>query len=138
MVSVSKIFEFSAAHRLYRPDQSPEWNRKIYGKCSNPHGHGHNYTLEVTVGGPVNAETGMILNAATLDEIVHEVVLKDLDHRNLDIEVEWLKGRVSTVESLVEAIWERLAGPIEDAARPGRLRRLKLWETKRIYAVKEE
>ena len=137
MVSVSKIFEFAAAHRLYRSDRSEEWNRQVYGKCANVNGHGHNYTLEVTVAGEVDAETGMIVNATVIDGIVKESILDQMDHRNLNLDVEWLSGRVTTVEVLIEAIWERLAPAITEAARPAFLKRLVLWETKRIYAVKE-
>lgn len=137
MISVSKIFEFSAAHRLFRSDRPDDWNQRVYGKCAHRNGHGHNYTLEVTVAGEIDAETGMVINVAELETVVQTTVLSQLDHRNLDLDVPWLEGRPTTVEVLIEAIWQQLAPALESASGSRVLKRLVLWETKRIYAVKE-
>ena len=137
MVTISKTFEFSAAHRLFHKDWSEEQNRKVYGKCASSNGHGHNYRLEVGVRGPVDPITGMIMDASVLDAIVTEEVILHVDHKNLDTDVSWLMGRVSTVENLIEAFWQRLEIPVSNAANMVRLHRLVLWETNRIFATRE-
>ena len=94
---------FAASHRLYAPTLSDEQNREIYGKCNNPHGHGHNYALEVTVSGPVSSETGMVCNLADLDQCVRETVLERFDHQNLNTMKEF-EQLVPTTENLVETV----------------------------------
>ena len=84
MIRITRKMEFSASHLYHNPDFSPEENRRIFGKCNNPHGHGHNYTLEVTVSGPVNQKTGMVCNLTDLDEFVHAEILERFDHQNLN------------------------------------------------------
>lgn len=151
MLTLSKTFRFSAAHRLYRTDWSEEQNHKVFGKCANRNGHGHNYRLEVSVRGEVYPETGMVIDAALLQRLVDETVLNALDHKNLDLDVPWLEGRLTTVENLINAIWDRLAPAVRDAGaalpectsqsrRPGStaLQKLVLWETERIFATREE
>jgi 6-pyruvoyltetrahydropterin/6-carboxytetrahydropterin synthase len=130
VVRVTRRLHFSAAHRLSRPDWTEERNRAVFGLCSNPNWHGHNYELDVTVEGPVDAETGYVLDLKALRDLVEVRVIDDLDHRNLNLDVPWLEGVNPTTENLVVAIWERLADRI-----PGTIRlvRLVLYETPRNY-----
>lgn len=151
MLTLSKTFRFAAAHRLYRQEWTPEQNQLTFGKCANRNGHGHNYRLEVSVSGEIDPETGMLLDASKLQRIVDEQVLDHLDHKNLDLDVPWLEGKITTVENLVNGIWDRLApaiavsggsdsGDTDSRRNPRnvRLRKLVLWETERIFATREE
>ena len=129
-VEVTRRETFTAGHRLFRPEWSDERNREVFGKCSNPSGHGHNYVLEVGVRGEIDPETGYVIDLGELSRIVREEVLDDVDHRNLNADVEWLRGRIPTTEVLVDAIWERL-----DARIPGgRLWRVAVRETEKNLA----
>lgn len=129
-VKVTRRVHFSAAHRLHREGWSDEENDRVFGACANPNWHGHNYELDVTVEGEVDPETGFVMDLKTLKERVRERVVDDVDHRNLNVEVEWMDGVVPTTENLVVRIWDRLAGALPDGVR---LRRLVLWETPRNY-----
>src|SRR4051812_26484411 len=107
-VVVTRRETFTAGHRLFRREWSDERNREVFGRCSNPSGHGHNYILEVGVGGEIDPETGYVIDLGELSRILPEAVLDDVAHRNLNTDVEWLAGRTPTPEVLVDAIWERL------------------------------
>ncbi len=107
-VVVTRREMFTAGHRLFRPEWSDERNHEVFGKCSNPSGHGHNYVLEISVRSEIDSETGYVIDLGELSRIVHEAVLDDVDHRNLNTEVDWLRGRIPTTEVLADAIWERL------------------------------
>ncbi len=133
-VSVTRRLHFAAAHRLFRPDWSEERNREVFGDCSNPHWHGHNYELDVTVEGEVDPETGYVMDLKALKALVQEAVIDDLDHRNLNREVEWLEGVNPTTENVVVALWRRLEPRMPSGIR---LRRLTLWETPRNYVEYE-
>jgi len=109
-VCVTRRLHFSAAHRLGRDDWPDAKNRDVYGACANPNWHGHNYEIDVTVEGPVDPETGYVLDLKALRELVEERVIADLDHRNLNLDVPWLEGVNPTTENLVVAIWRRIAG----------------------------
>ena len=100
---------FEAAHRLHNPAQPEDWNRQVFGKCNNPHGHGHNYVLEVSVGGEVDPATGYLIDMKVLKDIVRGTVVDEVDHRNLSIEVPWLAGINTTAENLARAFFERIA-----------------------------
>jgi 6-pyruvoyltetrahydropterin/6-carboxytetrahydropterin synthase len=126
-VRVTRRVHFSAAHRLSNPKLSDAENEKIYGLCSNVNWHGHNYELDVTVEGEIDPETGYVLDLKRLREITESVVVDDLDHRNLNLDVSWLNGVIPSTENLIVAIWNRLSPEIPD----GRLVRLVLWETPR-------
>lgn len=128
MRTITKTFEFAAAHRLYRPDWSEEQNWRVYGNCANANGHGHNYLLEVTVAGEIDPETGMLVNFRDLQTLVDELVLSEVDHKNLNSDVPWLAGKIPTAEVIVDGIWERLEQPIEKAFVGLVLERLDLWE----------
>lgn len=110
MVYLTHRYHFSAGHRLHNEALSAEENRRLYGKCNNPNGHGHNYQLEVTVAGPIDPETGMVCDLALLDRLVDETVLTPFDHRHLNLDVEAFRARVPTTENLCIEIFGRLAG----------------------------
>jgi 6-pyruvoyltetrahydropterin/6-carboxytetrahydropterin synthase len=99
---------FEAAHRLHNPAHDDDWNRRVYGKCNNLHGHGHNYVLEVTVGGEVDAETGYLIDMKVLKDVIRDRVVADVDHRHLNLEVSWLDGVVPTSENLARVFFERI------------------------------
>jgi 6-pyruvoyltetrahydropterin/6-carboxytetrahydropterin synthase len=120
----TRAYVFSAAHRLHAPALSDEQNRAIYGKCNNPNGHGHNYTVEVTVQAPLDEATGMVIDLAEMDRTVR-AVLNRLDHRHLDREIADFATQPSTAENIVVYLWHELAPHFE-----GRLAHLTLWETK--------
>src|SRR5438128_1517307 len=107
MVYLTRRAEFSASHYYHNPDFSSEENRRIYGKCNNPHGHGHNYALEVTVAGPVNDKTGMVCDLAELDGFVRGNILERYEHSNLNA-LEEFAASVPTTENLCREIYQRL------------------------------
>ena len=127
-VRVTRRVHWNSAHRLFRTEWSDERNAAVFGACSNPHWHGHNYEMEVTVRGPVNPETGYVLDLKVLKELLQTRVVEDLDHRNLNVEVSWLEGLVPTTENLVVAIWGRLHDRLPEGVD---LERIVLWETPR-------
>ncbi len=127
---ITRRMHFSAAHRVARPEWSDEENRRAFGDCANPNWHGHNYELDVTVAGPVDPKTGYVMDLGDLKRLTARVVIDDLDHRNLNLDVPWLEGVVPTTENLVVRVWERLAAAISP---PARLDRLVLWETPRHW-----
>ena len=127
-VRVTRRMHFSAAHRLARPDWSEQRNREVFGDCSNPNWHGHNYELDVTVEGEVDPETGYVMDLKSLKKLVQTLVVEDLDHRNLNLDVLWLKGKNPTTENLVVAICERLQEGLPERVH---LKRLVLHETSR-------
>ena len=109
VVRATRRAHFSAAHRLHRSDWSDERNREVFGDCANPNWHGHNYELDVTVEGPVDPETGFVMDLKDLKELVERRVLVDVDHKNLNTEVRWLDGINPSTENVAVAIWGRLA-----------------------------
>ncbi len=125
MIYLTKRFTFSASHRLFDPKLSNEENYKIFGKCSNPNWHGHNYVLEVTVKGKPDPNTGFVINLTTLKEIVNREVIEKVDHKNLNLEVDFMKGINPTTENLAIAIWNVLADKFSNAT----LHRIKIYET---------
>jgi len=131
MVYLTRRYRFSAGHRLHNEALSPEVNRRVYGKCNNPNGHGHNYLLEVTVSGSIDPATGMIFDLVALDGIVAERVLDKFDHKNLNLDMENFRTLVPTTENLCLEIYRLLRGPLEDAGaeRGLQLSRLRLEET---------
>jgi 6-pyruvoyltetrahydropterin/6-carboxytetrahydropterin synthase len=124
---VTARLTFSAAHRLHNPNRDGEWNRRTYGKCDNPRGHGHNYALEVSVRGRIDPETGMVIDLKRLKDIMRERVIDRVDHTNLNEDVEFLAGVIPTAENLARAFWQQLAGAITN----GELDEVVLEETER-------
>ena len=106
---VTRRMTFSAGHRLHNDALTAEENKLVFGKCNNPNGHGHNFTVEVTVAGPVDARTGMVYNLRDLKVIMVEVIEQGLDHKNLNLDVPALKGVIPTAENLAAVIWKQLA-----------------------------
>ena len=100
---------FEAAHRLHNPRQSDEWNREVFGKCNNPHGHGHNYVIEASVRGEVNPDSGYLIDMKDLKAVLNRCVVDDVDHRHLNIEVPWLDGVIPSAENLARVFFERVA-----------------------------
>ena len=115
MIVTAKL-TFSAAHRLNNPKYDAEWNRRTYDKCDNPRGHGHNYTLQVSVKGKIDPETGMVIDLKKLKDIVRERVIDRVDHTNLNEDVDFLRGVIPTAENLARAFWQQLAGAISEGA----------------------
>lgn len=107
-VEITRREEFSAAHRLHNPRFSDEENRRLYGVCNNPNGHGHNYEFEVTVRGPVPRETGMVMDLNRLMVLLREEIVSQVDHKHLNHDVPWLAGIVPTAEHLAIAFWKRI------------------------------
>ena len=108
MVTITHREHFNAAHRLFRPDFSDEKNLQVFGKCSNPNWHGHNYILYVTVRGEVDPHTGFVVNLKSLSQLIREKVIDKLDHKNINLEVDFMSGRLASTENLAMAIWEEL------------------------------
>lgn len=121
-------YAFSASHRLHSNALSAGENRMTYGKCNNPHGHGHNYVVEVLVGGDVDRETGMVVNLADLDSVVRTRVVKRFDHTNLNLDP-LFTNRVSTTENLCRAVFELLDGSVE----PAKLIQIRVEETENNF-----
>ena len=126
-VYITRKVHFNAAHRLHNPDKSEAWNREAYGKDNNPNWHGHNYELEVTVAGEPDPETGYVVDLGDLKEILHEQVLDKVDHKNLNLEVDFMDGVIPSSENFAIAIWNEL----EDALPAGDLHCVRLYETPR-------
>ena len=129
MIYLTRKVEFSAAHTLYNPKLTPEENERLFGKCGNPKGHGHNYVLEVTVRGEVDEKSGFFINVDVLKEIIEREVIAHLDHRNMNLEIDDFKENVPTCENMVKWIWNRLSDRIEG----GELYRVRLFETRNNY-----
>lgn len=127
IVHITRRERFSAAHRLGRPEWSAEKNLEVFGKCSNPNWHGHNYELWVTVKAEVDKETGFVVNLSALSKLMHLHVIDPMDHKNLDLDVPFLKGVGSTTENLAVAIWKQLAAPVAKIG--GALHCVKIQET---------
>jgi 6-pyruvoyltetrahydropterin/6-carboxytetrahydropterin synthase len=126
-VKLTSRYRFSASHRLDTPALSPEENRKLYGKCNYPHGHGHDYVLDITVEGPVD-DNGQVVNREAMDELVRERVLARLDHKNLNADIPEMAGSVATTENLATLVHRALAG---GWTLPARLARVRISETAR-------
>jgi len=127
MIRLTRKYHFCTAHRLHSNQLSDEENRQIFGKCNNPHGHGHNYYLEVTVSGDPDPVTGMIINLADLDEVVGRQIVKRFDHKNLNLDTEEFRELNPTSENVVKVIWDLLAPEL-----PG-LYKIGLYETEKNY-----
>ncbi len=129
MIYLTRKAEFSAAHYYHNPDWTPEENQRVFGKCANLNGHGHNYTLEVTVAGEVDAVTGFVIDLKLLKDILDREVLDDFDHRHLNKEVPEFASQLPTTENIAVAIWRRLASRLH----PAKLHRVRLYEQPDLY-----
>ena len=129
MIYITRKLEFCASHRLYNPEYSDEKNAEVFGLCNNPNGHGHNYVMEVTVKGEVAAETGMVLDLKYLKKLITEEIINQVDHKNLNVDVDFLEGIIPTAENLTIKFWEVLEKKLGD----GLLHEIKLYESPRNF-----
>ena len=130
MVYITRIEHFNAAHKLYNPNWSPEKNDEVFGKCANEKWHGHNFELHVTIKGKPSSDTGFVFDAKKLGKIVQAEIIEKLDHKNLNEQVAFLKGKLCSIENLVIGIWKELIPHLPNDVT---LHKLKLYETKSIY-----
>ncbi|MEO7966193.1 MAG: 6-carboxytetrahydropterin synthase [Gemmatimonadaceae bacterium] len=129
LVTVTRRLRFNAAHRVHNAALSDAENKELFGKCNNPNWHGHNYELEVSVTGEIDERSGYVIDLSVLRSLVDREVVDKLDHRNLNLDVDFLQGINPTSENIVVACWRVLA----PAIRPGQLTKLRLWETENNY-----
>lgn len=129
MIYVSRRETFSASHRLHNPLLPDEENIRLFGKCNSPNGHGHNYILEVVVAGEINPSTGYLIDLKKLKEIIRENIIDKVDHKNLNMDVEFLKGTITTTENLALKFWNELRDKITD----GRLYAIRIAETENNF-----
>ncbi len=130
MVYITRVEHFNAAHKLYNPQWSKEKNDEVFGKCANEKWHGHNFELFVTIKGEPHADTGFVFDAKRLGQLVNEHVVDKLDHKNLNIEVDFMKDKICSIENLVIGIWQQLLPHLPQDVT---LHSLKLTETPKIY-----
>ncbi len=130
-VYITRRETFNAAHKLYREDWSDEKNLEVFGKCSNKNWHGHNFAIYVTVKGVPNPETGFVINLKDLSDIINDEVIEPLDHKNLNLDVLFLKGIMASTENIAVQVWDRIKTPIEKAG--GVLSKIKLVETENNF-----
>ena len=130
MVYLTRAEHFNAAHKLYNPSWSKEKNDEVFGKCANDNWHGHNYELFVTVKGEPDPDTGFLVDAKKLSTTINQHVIEKLDHRNLNLDVDFMRGKMCSSENLVKEIWSQLQPNLPANVR---LHCIKLYETPRIY-----
>ncbi|XP_035514524.1 6-pyruvoyl tetrahydrobiopterin synthase [Morone saxatilis] len=128
---ITRVQSFSACHRLHSIHLSDEENKRVYGKCNNPNGHGHNYKVEVTVRGKIDRHTGMVMNLTDLKKAIEEVIMTPLDHRNLDKDVPYFASVASTTENLAVYIWDNMV----KALPPNLLYEIKIYETDKNVVI---
>lgn len=131
MMYITRRERFNAAHRLFKPEWDDARNLEVFGKCANPNWHGHNYVLFVTVKGPVDPNLGFVVNLKTVSLIIREHIIEKLDHKNLNLEVDFLKGKIMSTENLSIAIWDELNPHIK--ALGCELHKIKLEETENNF-----
>ena len=130
MIYLTRKAEFSASHHYHNPEFSAEENQRIFGKCNNPNGHGHNYTLEVTVKGEIDRKTGFVVDLKQLKDVMNREVIEALDHRYLNKEVPEFKDQIPTTENIAIAAWKRLERKLKVA----KLHRVRIYETPELWA----
>jgi 6-pyruvoyltetrahydropterin/6-carboxytetrahydropterin synthase len=130
MVYLTRSEHFNAAHKLYNPAWSYERNEEVFGKCANENWHGHNYELLVTVKGKPNADTGFVFDVKRLSTIIRDHIIEKIDHRNLNVDVDFMKDKMCSTENLAIAIWQQLVPHLPEGII---LHCIKLYETPRIY-----
>jgi 6-pyruvoyltetrahydropterin/6-carboxytetrahydropterin synthase len=127
-IQVSRRETFNAAHQLRNPQLSEDENRRMFGKCVNL--HGHNYAVDVVVSGPIDSATGYVLDLKRLSDVICQQIIQHVDHRNLNTDVPWLDGQITTAENLALIFWDRLKRGLPDAS----LRSVRVWETDKNWA----
>ncbi|XP_071764030.1 6-pyruvoyl tetrahydrobiopterin synthase [Centroberyx gerrardi] len=128
---ITRVQSFSACHRLHSKHLSDEDNKRVFGKCNNPNGHGHNYKVEVTVRGKIDRHTGMVMNLTDLKKCIEDVIMTPLDHKNLDKDVPYFADVVSTTENVAVYIWDNMAKVLP----PSLLHEVKIYETDKNVVV---
>ena len=131
MVYLTRVEHFNAAHKLSNPAWSAEKNKEVFGKCANENWHGHNYELHITIKGEPNPETGFLFNAKTLGDIVKDLVIEKVDHKNLNLDVDFMQGKFTSAENVAIGIWNELKPALD--AHHVLLHCVRLIETKNIY-----
>ena len=131
MIFITRRERFNAAHRLFRADYSDEKNMEVFGKCSNPNWHGHNYELFITVKGEINPETGFLVNLKDLSKIIQTNIIDVFDHKNINLEVEFMKDKLASTENIAKAIFEQMKKEIEKLG--AQLHCVKLYETENNF-----
>lgn len=130
MVFLTRVEHFNAAHKLYNPEWSYEKNEEVFGPCANENWHGHNYELYVTVKGAADPDTGFVMDVKKLSELIREFIIEKVDHRNLNLDVDFMKDKMCSSENLVVGIWDQLKPHLPAGVQ---LHRIKLYETPRIF-----
>jgi 6-pyruvoyltetrahydropterin/6-carboxytetrahydropterin synthase len=133
MVYVTRKEHFNAAHKLYNPDWSAEKNAEVFGPCANANWHGHNFELLVTVKGKPHPDTGFVIDLKKLSTLVKDLIIDKVDHRNLNVDVDFMAGKMASCEIFIIEIWRILAPAIQKAAPNARLHKLQLYETPRNF-----
>jgi 6-pyruvoyltetrahydropterin/6-carboxytetrahydropterin synthase len=131
MIYITRRLEFCASHRLFNPKFSDQKNEETFGLCNNPNGHGHNYVLEVTVAGDIDPDTGMVLDLKTLKKLINREIVDKVDHKNFNMDVDFMKDVIPTAENIAIKFWNILESKIDN----GTLYELKLYESERNYVV---
>ena len=131
MIYLTRRERFNAAHRLFRAEWPDDKNMEVFGKCSNPNWHGHNYILFVTVKGKINPDTGFVVNLKSLSALINKEVIDKVDHKNLNLEVDFMKGKMVSAENIAVAIWLELEKPIKELGAD--LHRIKIVETENNF-----
>ncbi|MDR6783739.1 6-pyruvoyl trahydropterin synthase family protein [Pedobacter africanus] len=131
MIYITRKASFNAAHKLSRPDWTEAQNTEVYGKCANPNWHGHNYQLYVTVKGEINPETGFLVDLKWLKDITNTYVVDKIDHKNLNLDVDFMKGKLASTENLAVAIWDELVNLIAESG--AQLHSIKIYETENNF-----
>ena len=132
MIYISRKVEFCASHRLYNPEFSDEKNEATYGRCNNVNGHGHNYVLEVTLRGSIAPDTGMVMDLKALKTLLENEILEKVDHKNLNVDVDFLQGVIPTAENIVASFWNILEDRLPENCE---LFEMKLWESENNLAI---
>lgn len=131
MIYITRKASFNAAHKLSRPDWTADENEAVYGKCANPNWHGHNYQLYVTVKGEVNPETGFLVDLKWLKDVINVSVVDKIDHKNLNLDVDFMKDKLASTENLAIAIWDELYSLIAESG--AQLHSIKIYETENNF-----
>jgi 6-pyruvoyltetrahydropterin/6-carboxytetrahydropterin synthase len=133
MIYVSRKEHFNAAHKLYNPTWSNEKNQEIFGPCANENWHGHNYDLIVTVGGTPDPDTGFVIDLKKLSDLIRQEVIEKVDHKNLNLDVDFMSGKMASTENLAIGLWNILTPKISTISKFGKLHSIRLFETPRNY-----
>lgn len=133
MVHVSRREHFNAAHKLYNPAWSAEKNTEVFGPCANENWHGHNYDLTVTVAGEPDPDTGFVVDLKRLSQLIRETIIEEVDHKNLNLDVPFMAGKMASTENLAIGFWEILEPRISHISRYGKLHSIRLYETSNNY-----